>query len=426
MWKYQCKRHLLILLGSFVIGAVLFGVFGYERSLITAAIKQSVPAELLGDMLQQGYIYYLVGGFAISGLLNGLLLMTYAMQRYNIPFIALFLVFLFGGSLIIESLGALLVIPAIIVCIYGMLTIPNRGQHKEFAKDKVSSVQEVERVYRLHHAYLSEYEDMGKKVWSFSLKMNMLYAVGLACILLVILYVNDLWVIIIAMMLYSMLFFQLTKRKQMAMQPIIALLYDQCNPEACATAIFALANKGKRKKNFPLAQHLAQCMIYLNDPHLAIDVLATCNQNRGSFVFAYYSLMAYAYYQLGDNNMVKYYLNECEKAGAKAGNGPMQMIRQQCQEGIQNRLDLMEQNFNSSRSFYQRVLPTVGFEFQRVDFYYYLGLIAYVEKDLEEAERCFRYVRDHGNTMYFAEKARTFLTNIEQVQAAKQAQEAAV
>ena len=103
----------------------------------------------------------------------------------------------------------------------------------------MTSVAEVERVYRLHHAYLSEYEALGKKAWSFNLKMNLLYFTGLIAVLLVILYVENFIAVFAAMMMYSILFFQLTKRKNMSMQPIISLLYDQCNPVACATAFFA-------------------------------------------------------------------------------------------------------------------------------------------------------------------------------------------
>ena len=169
-----------------------------------------------------------------------------------------------------------------------------------------------------------------------------------------------------------------------------------------------------------MPQHLAQCMVYLNDPHLAIDVLATSAQGRGKFIFAYHSLMAYAYYQLGDRSMVKYHYDECEKAGARVNNGPMQMIKTQCLEGIQNKLDLMDQNFSSSRSFFEKAMPTAGFEFQRVDFKYYLGLIAFVEKDLEEAKSCFRYVCAHGNKIYYVEKAQSFLKTIEQAEAAVQ------
>lgn len=422
MWKYQCKKHVMVILVSFVAGAVLFGLMGYQREYLTSLLRQSVPAEMAGELIKAEYMYYLIGGLTISGLANGLMLLTYVMQRFNIPFILMFFLFFAGGFTIIEMIGALTVIPAIAVCIFGMLTIPNRGKRREFAKENVTSVAEVERVYRLHHQYLDAYEELGKKAWSFNLKMNLLYFTGLIAVLLVILYVQDFFVVFIAMMLYSILFFQLTKRKNQSMQPIISLLYDQCYPEACATAIFAYAKKGRRKKSFPMPQHLAQCMVYLNDPHLAIDVLATSAQGRGNFIFAYHSLMAYAYYQLGDRSMVKFHYDECEKAGARVNNGPMQMIKAQCLEGIQNKLDLMDQNFESSRSFFEKAMPTAGFEFQRVDFKYYLGLIGFVQKDLDEAKSCFSYVVQHGNKIYYVEKAQSFLKTIEKAEAAMQAQ----
>ena len=34
MWKYQCKKHLMVLLVSFAAGAVLFGLMGYQRDYI--------------------------------------------------------------------------------------------------------------------------------------------------------------------------------------------------------------------------------------------------------------------------------------------------------------------------------------------------------------------------------------------------------
>lgn len=422
MWKYQCKKHLVILLLTLVFGAVLFGPMAYQREYIDTLIRQSVPVEMAAEFMKTEWVYYLLGALTISGLANGLMILTYVVQRFHIPFFIVFFLLMLGGIPIIEMIGTICVIPAIFVCIYGMLTIPNRGKRKEFVKDKVTNVAEVERVYRLHHAYLSEYESLGKKIAGAHLKMNLLYAVGLVAVILVILYVEDILIVFLAMMMYSALCFQLTRRKQQALQPIISLLYDECNPQACASAIFAYAKQSRRKRSFPMPQHLAQCMIYLNDPHLAIDVLAINPQNRGSFIFAYHSLMAYAYYQLGDSSMVKYHYDECEKAGQKVSNGPIQMIKTQCLEGIQNKLDLMNQDFERSRSFYEKAMPSVGFEFQRVDFKYYLGLIAFVEKDLVEAERCFRYVIEHGGSIYYVEKAQSFMQTIEAAMAAQEAE----
>lgn len=409
MWKYQCKKHLGILAVTFVVGAILFGAMGYQRELMEVYLKQYQVEEAVSQI---PYFYYLLGGLTVSSIANGLLILTYVIQRFNIPFFAIILV-MFVAFQVIGLVGIILWIPAIVVCIYGWLTIPNRGKHRELSKESVTTVAEVERVYRLHHRYLDEYEEMGKKAWSFMFKMNAVYAVGLIGIVLVILYVQEFTIVLLAMMLYSILFFQLTKRKNQALQPIIMLLYNDCNPEACASAIFAFAKKSRKKKTFPLPQHLAQCMIYLNDPHLAIDVLATCAQNKNSFIFAYHSLMAYAYYQLGDESMVKYHYEQCDKAAARVNSGPMMLIKEQCLEGIQNKQDLMNKNFGRARTYYQKSLPTVGFEFQKVDFNYYLGLIAFVDRDLDEAKSRFDYVVAHGGSIYYVEIAQKFLKTIE-------------
>lgn len=405
MWKYQCKRHLGILLVAFIAGSIIMGAMGYEKELVLATAEQW---ELDTVMLSNPYIFYFIGGISFAGIANGLMLSMYAIQKFNLPFIFALLGITLLSSLI-AGIGVAALLPAIVIALYGWITIPNKGKHKELSKNSITSVAEVERVYRLHHKYLNEYEDLGKKAWSSILRMNLIYAAGLLGILLIILYVNQFMIVLAAMILYSILFIQLAKLKNQAMQPIIALLYDDCNPEACASAIFALAKKSKKKRNFPMPQHLAQCMVYLNDPHLAIDILATCNQSKGNFIFAYHSLMAYAYYQLGDESMVKYHYEQCDKASSRVNNGPMLVIKQQCLEGIQNKLDLMQKNFGRARTFYRTALASVGFEFQRVDFKYYLGLIAFVDRDIEEARDAFEYVVAHGGSIYYVEKAKSFL-----------------
>ena len=47
--------------------------------------------------------------------------------------------------------------------------------------------------------------------------------------------------------------------------------------------------------------------------------------------------------------------------------------------------------------------------FQLVDSHYYLGLISFVEQDMREAQIHFHYVQQHGNRMYFKEKADSFM-----------------
>lgn len=412
MWKYQCKMYLLILTSAFVIGAIIIGALGYEREILISTLKQN---NMDTTILNIPYIYYVIGGVFFAGVVNGIMLSIYLVQRFAIPFIAAILGFMLLSTFI-SVLGALFLLPCVIVALYGWITIPNRGRHKALSSNNVTTVAEVERVYRLHHTYLEEYEGLGKKAWGVILKMNITYAIALVVLILLILNVKNIFVVLIGFVLYSILFMQLTKMKNQALQPIVSLLYDKCNPEACASAIFALSKKARKKRSFPMAQQLAQCMIYLNDPHLTIDILATCSQNKGSFIFTYHSLMAYAYYQLGDESMVTYQYELCEKAGSRV-NGPMQILKDQFLEGIQNKLNLMNKNFGKSRTYYEKALAEIIFPFQKVDFTYYLGLMAFADRDVEEARDKFRYVVEQGGSIYYVEKARKFLATIEQAEA---------
>lgn len=415
MWKYQCKKHLAFLLGGAVLGAIFFGFFGYGTAYLkeVAGILDTKEAY---EMIKIPYIPYLIGAVLGAGASNGLMMTTYIMQRFNLSFIFMYVI-IFVAFTPMAGIGLVLLVPAVIVCIYGWLTIPNRSRRNDLKKNAVSSVAEVERVYRLHHTYLSEYEDLAKKVWDYTLRMNLAYVIGLLCIFLLILWIEDFFMLLLVFIFYAILFFQLTRRKAIAVQPIISLLYDECNPEACASAIFALARKGKKRKNFPLAQYLAQSMIYMNDPHLAADVMVTCERNKSAMIFPYYSIMAYVYYQLGDRSMVKFQYDECEKGSTRMKSGPMSMLRQQCLSGIDNKLNMMDKDFDKAKAYYESLLETSGFEFQKVDAHYYLGLMYFVGRDLDDAQRHFNYVEEHGNKLYFVEKAKKFLTMIEAAQA---------
>lgn len=415
MWKYQCKKHLGFILGGAILGAIFFGYFGYSQSAIKDTAEMMNTPEIM-ELAKISYMPYLIGAIAGAGAANGLLLTTYLIQRFNISFFIMYIL-IFALFSVISAVGIVLLLPAVVVCIYGWLTIPNRSSRSNMKKNTVSSVAEVERVYRLHHTYLSEYEDLAKKVWDYTMRMNLAYIIGLLFIFLLILWIDDLFMLMLVFIAYAILFMVMSRRKAIAVQPIVSLLYDECNPEACASAIFALARKSRKRKNFPLPQYLAQSMIYLNDPHLAADVMVTCERNKNALIFPYYSIMAYVYYQLGDQSMVKFQYDECVKNSTRMTNGPMGLMRQQCLNGIENKLHLMEKDFDKARSYYESLLESTTFEFQKVDAHYYLGLISFVQRDFDAAQRYFRYVSEHGKSMYFVEKAMAFLKKLEALEA---------
>lgn len=416
MWKYQCKRHLIAVLIGMVVG--LFVFHDISKTMIVDVLAQ-VQAQGFNDpemvaIMKSESMIYVTSMLCGGGMINTFLLIYYLMQRFN-PLV-LFLAMIFINPVVDIALlvGVIGLIPAIIVCIYGILTTPNRGKHKQFEKVQVSSVSEIERVYRLHHAYLDEYEGMAKRLFMTNISITVLYALGVLTLILSF-NIDNYAISMMVLFAYIIILFYVIKKKNENVQPIVALLYEQCNPEACASAIFALAKKMHAKKNFPLGQYLAQCMIYMNDPHLAIDVLACTKRNNVNLTMAYHSIMAYANYQLGDESEVRRHYDECEKLNVRGVNSPLAMVKQQYLQSIENKLNLMDKDFEKARTFYQQALDTTTMEFQKVDFRYYLGLIAFVQEDIWEAKTQFEYVTAHGNGMYFVEKARKFLMMIDQI-----------
>lgn len=416
MWKYQCKRHLIAVLIGMVVGLILF--HDISKTMIIDVLAQ-VQAQGVNDpemvaIMKSDTMIYVMSMLCGGGMINTFLLIYYLMQRFNPLVLFLAMIFINPVVDIALAIGVLGLIPAIIVCIYGILTTPNRGKHKQFEKNQVTSVSEIERVYRLHHAYMDEYEDMAKRLFMTNISITILYALGVTALILSF-YVDNYAISMAVLFVFIIILFYVIKKKNENVQPIIALLYEQCHPEACASAIFALAKKMHAKKNFPLGQYLAQCMIYMNDPHLAIDVLACTKRNNVNLTMAYHSIMAYANYQLGDESEVRRHYDECEKLNVRGVNSPLAMVKQQYLQSIENKLNLMNKDFDKARTFYQQVLETTSMEFQKVDFRYYLGLIAFVQEDIWEAKTQFEYVTAHGNGMYFVEKARKFLMMIDQI-----------
>lgn len=419
MWKYQCKKQLLSILLSGIVGAIVFGLFGYGKEMIIETLKMYTDDPAI---LNNAVIPYITGAITFAGIMNGINLFIIVMQRFNLNyFFILFILMFFGGEIAV-IVGTIALPVCVVVYLYGWITVPNRGKRRQLDKEALSSIQEVERVFRLHHTYDERYEEIAGSIWKNMLIANVLYIIGAVALIFVFIFVQNTMVVLICMSLYFMLSFQITRRKSLMLQPIVSLLYDQCDPNACASAIFALAKKSHRKKNFPLVQQLTQCMIYLDDPHLAIDIMSSGSmQNKNGLQYAYHSLMAYAYYQLGDRGMVQHYFEECEKIPARNTNGPFGIIRLQTLAAIQNKLSLMDQELDKAQQFYKGLLASAGFRFQKVDANYYLGLIAFVQKDINVAARHFTMVIEQGNKMFFVNKAKEFMQIIERVEKAEEA-----
>ena len=95
-----------------------------------------------------------VAGLVGAALVNGLLLARYLISYFNISPMVVLLVILLASSVFqfLMIAGLLLLIPTVLVCLYGMLTVRSSAA-KNFRSLPSGDGNEVERIYRLHHPF---------------------------------------------------------------------------------------------------------------------------------------------------------------------------------------------------------------------------------------------------------------------------------
>ena len=82
---------------------------------------------------------------------------------------------------------------------------------------------------------------------------------------------------------------------------------------------------------------------------------------------------------------------------------------------IENKIHLMDGEFNTCKKYYLQGLQRANFAFQQVDSCYYIALISFVEEDYKLARMYFEKVVELGNRMYFVEKAKNYLEKIDKI-----------
>ena len=82
---------------------------------------------------------------------------------------------------------------------------------------------------------------------------------------------------------------------------------------------------------------------------------------------------------------------------------------------IENKIHLMDGDFNTCKKDYLQGLQRANFPFQQVDSCYYIALISFVEEDYKLARMYFEKVLEIGNRMYFVEKAKNYLAKIDKI-----------
>ena len=301
MWKYQCKRHLLSLLIGAAVGMLLFGGI-IDEELIDEVVKLNwMPEETVRTLLSMPW---LIGAVIGASALNGVLLLVYLVQKFNVsPMVLFLLFFLMPIFTIIMAIGMILLIPTIVVCIYGMVTVRNSAA-KNFRSLPNGNGNEVERVYRLHHEFKEDVSALALKCRKESDRWTAVYVLGLVALICLTLIIQNLMVMFFVFLLYALLLTYLFRLRAQSVLPINALLFEQCDPVACASAILIYSRRGSRL-NLKMNLLFAQCMLYLDDPQLAMDSLVLMRRGNSAAELNYQSLMAEANYRLGDQSALE-------------------------------------------------------------------------------------------------------------------------
>ena len=394
MWKYRCKSHLIAMTVAFVVGLALSAVVfssgvDLNSDMFSSALSQApgVNTQALNQVLaylqNNMWILYIGDALLISGIIN------------------------------IIYIGTLLVIPAFIVCIYGMLSLRS-SISKERREFNFSSDDELVHMYKIHHNLDESYKELAKTCRKNVRKLNGIYALGIVALLVILILINNMLLLAVLLMFYLFAFNLVLRYRAVSLLPITRLLYEDCNPEACASAIIYYCTNSKGHTR--LKQHilLAQCLIYLNDPELAQDVLISYPRKDAASSLQYWSLMSYIDYMLKDEDGLSRCKEEAQNIRLHYGRAGV-MIQSEEMAAIENKIHLMDGDLNTCKKYYLQGLQRATFPFQQVDSCYYIALISFVEEDYKLARLYFEKVLEIGNRMYFVEKAKNYLTKIDKI-----------
>ena len=408
MWKYQCKTYILSLLGGFIAG-VLLSVIAMSQGLDLSAF--SFPSEAVSYVQSNPIYFYIMGGMSIAGIVNVVLFIHFAGTQLNFsPFILIMALMFFTSQVLL--LGTLLVVPAIFICIYGILTSKSDVQ-REFHKTKLNNDEEIFRIYQNNHKLDSSMQTLAQACRANMMRITYIYALGIVAVLFVVTWISNTIVLVITLLFYFAALSFLLRYRSTSVIPIAALLYEECDPEACASAIFYFSQSPWSKK-IRIRQHalLAQCLIYLDDPELAQDVLISYPKKDAASTLQYWSLMSYVYYLLKDESDLSRCKQQADRVQFNSGTMGV-MIQSEEKKAIQNKIDLMNGELNTAKKYYLHALKQAKFPFQQVDASYYIGLISFVEEDYVLAKLYFNKVVDFGNKIVFVNKAKKYLKMME-------------
>lgn len=407
MWRYRCKSQLITLGIAFVAGLVLGAVALANPDLMTTV--QEVVPEALPVIQNQPGLLILSCGVVSMGVINIFLLAQLASIQFGLSQLLVLLIVLMIPEWLLPF-GVIALPFTLAISIWGVWSL-HAEKTGVLTRKNIRNAQELIRIYTLHHKLDESYREMAVNARRNMRKASSAYALGIIAVFCVVLLVDNLFVALLVVFVYMMAFSYLSRYRSSCFLPIYNLLYKDCNPEACMSALIFFGTKGNKVKLSNPAL-MAECMIYLNDPSLAQDFLVFVQRSTPDRVMHYWSLMATTYYMLSDESGLQHCLERVK--AVKPGFGQVGlMMKNQDLADIENKLNLMKGDFNTCKSYYLDVLKKSPQPLIQSQCDYYIALISFVQEDYSLADLYFRKVLNIGGSIYYVSKAAGYLEKID-------------
>lgn len=111
------------------------------------------------------------------------------------------------------------------------------------------------------------------------------FVLGLVAIGCSLVFIDNFWILILLLTVCMVAMQFLSRVRMQAFNSIAMLLYQECNPEACMSALLYYSKRGSHYKLANRAL-MASCLIYLDEPELAQDVLIAYRRRASPISFS--------------------------------------------------------------------------------------------------------------------------------------------
>ncbi len=409
MWKYKCKSQFFSLIGAFIIGFAMTMFFS-SNDLFQSIINETMPAAVVTVFESNPWLIGVSGGLGFAGLLNVFLIGSLISSKYP----GTMYLFMLAAIMLPDyaiSLGMFALPIMIVVDLYGWISL-NLQTKRGYSKANISGDDEIVRIYLLHHKLDPKYEAVAEDTKKTLFKVNLAYILGLVAVFCAMFFLENLFISMLLVLVCIFAFQYLARIRASSYNSIASILINECNPEGCLSALIYMSKSGSHYKIKNRAL-FAQCLIYLNEPSLAQDVLIAFPRSTTNNLMAYYSLMGYIYYLLKDENG----LNRCkeEMTNLRPQLGAMgMMVKSEELAALENKINLMKGDFNTCKKYYLNLLKRSMTNLQKSDCEYYIALISFVQRDYVIAKMYFEKVLETGNKLYFVRNAKNYLKKIDE------------